>query len=144
MAIRGWILRTSACAAALALVAPLCSEDAGDAPPRRVHESSDGLVEHVLGATRAFLNEDGGAVRDALDGAKRASPRLDRERDDAYGHEILSFDLAFHTTLDRAREYATAGDLDEAFNQFVWVQRACRTCHTMAREKGFLPAGKGP
>ena len=38
----------------------------------------------------------------------------------------------------------TAGDLEDAFNQFVWVQRACVTCHGMAREKGFLPARKPP
>jgi hypothetical protein len=97
------------------------------------------VIEDVLGATRGFVEEDPVAVREALDRLKEHSPPLARERDAAYGHEILSFDQAFHVTIDRSREHAMAGYMEDSFNQFVWVQRACITCHGMAREKGFLP-----
>lgn len=107
--------------------------------PRKVHVDPQAVVESVVQATRAFIAEDSVAARVALDGLKQQSPRLDRERDEAYGHEMLSFDQAFHITIDRSREYALAGHMEDSFNQFVWVQRACITCHGMAREKGFLP-----
>ena len=95
-------------------------------------------MDHVLGATRAFLVEDGVTARAELDALKRESPPLDRDRDAVYGSEILSFDQAFHTTIDRAREYALAGRLADGFNQLVWVERACVTCHGMARKQGLL------
>jgi len=127
-------------AAALVTAIARADDPAGETPagPRPVHVDAPRVVEHVLGATRAFLAEDGAAAREQLDALKRESPPLDRERDEAYGHEILSFDQAFHVTIDRSREFATAGKLEDAFNQFVWVQRACVTCHGMARERGFL------
>jgi hypothetical protein len=118
-------------------VAP--SEEGGSAKPRAVHADPQAVIARVLEATQAFLIEDSAAARQALDGLKQQSPPLVRERDAAYGHEMLSFDQAFHITIDRSREYALAGHMEDSFNQFVWVQRACITCHGMAREKGFLP-----
>ena len=107
--------------------------------PRAVHADAQAVIESTLKVTRAFMEEDPTAARAALDGLKEQSPPLRRGRDDAYGHEMLSFDQAFHVTIDRSREYALAGRMEDAFNQFVWVQRACITCHGMARENGFLP-----
>jgi hypothetical protein len=112
--------------------------DEGPAKPRPVHVSPQRVLERTLGATAAFLSEDGVKARAELDALKIESPPLDRDRDEAYGHEILSFDQAFHVTINRAREYAAAGRLEDGFNQLVWVQRACVTCHGMARENGFL------
>ena len=131
----------------VALVASLAVLGATDAlppedesaKPRAVHADSRAVIESVLQATRAFMAEDATGARVALDGLKEQSPPLLRGRDDAYGHEMLSFDQAFHITIDRSREYALAGYMEDSFNQFVWVQRACITCHGMAREKGFLP-----
>ena len=133
-------------ALALAFAARAADEPATEppAPLRRVHPDPQRVVEHTLEAARAFLTEDAHAARAALDALTRESPPLDRDRDEGYGHEILSFDRAFHVTIDRSRESATGGDLEDAFNQFVWVQRACVTCHGMAREKGFLPARQAP
>ena len=108
--------------------------------PRAVHADAQAVIEGVLKVTRAFMEEDSTAARAALDGLKEQSPPLLRGRDDAYGHEMLSFDQAFHVTLDRSREYTLAGRMEDAFNQFVWVQRACITCHGMARKNGFLPS----
>jgi len=69
-----------------------------------------------------------------------ATRRLDREADEAYGSDLITYEMAFHVTLDRAREFAVRRDLENAFHQFVWVQRACVTCHGLAREQGLLPA----
>ena len=129
------------------LVASLAIVGASDAPPaadgstqpRAVHVDPQAVIENVLKATRAFMTEDPVGAGVALDGLTQQSPPLDRERDEAYGHEMLSFDQAFHITIDRSRAYARAGHMEDSFNQFVWVQRACITCHGMAREKGFLP-----
>lgn len=109
------------------------------AEPRKVHADAQAVIESVLQATRAFMAEDPSAARAALDRMTKHSPPLLRGPDDAYGHEILSFDQAFHVTIDRSREYALTGRMEDSFNQFVWVQRACITCHGMARDKGFLP-----
>ena len=130
-----------------ALVASLAIVGASDVPPpegdpaepRAVHVDTQAVIENVLMATRAFMAEDPVGARQALDRLKQQSPPLDRERDEAYGHEMLSFDQAFHITIDRSREYALAGHMEDSFNQFVWVQRACITCHGMARKRGFLP-----
>jgi hypothetical protein len=131
-----------------ALIASLAMVGAAEDPPsghdaatkpRAVHADPQAVINSVVAATRAFLREDSVAARQALDGLKQQSPPLERERDEAYGHEILSFDQAFHITIDRSREYALAGYMEDSFNQFVWVQRACITCHGMARDKGFLP-----
>jgi hypothetical protein len=132
---------------AAVLVASLAIVGASDAPPaaagstqpRSVHVDPQAMIESVLKATRAFMAEDPVGAGVALDGLTQHSPPLERERDEAYGHEMLSFDQAFHITIDRSRTYARAGHMEDSFNQFVWVQRACITCHGMAREKGFLP-----
>jgi len=113
--------------------------DEGASQPRPVHRDPAALVDAALQTTRAFLMEDAGAARRSLDVLKEATPPLHRERDAVYGSEILSFDQAFHVTIDRAREHSTAGRLEDAFNQYVWVQRACVSCHGMARAQGFLP-----
>jgi len=132
------LLLAAAVAWAAAVDEPPQGAPSATQPPRRVHASASGVVERVLGATRAFLAEDGAAARVELDALKRESPPLDRDRDAVYGWEILSYDQAFHTTIDRAREYALAGRVADSFNQFVWVERACVTCHGMARTKGLL------
>jgi len=141
---RRFVLASGGLAATLLAVPLLAVEgDETPAPARPVHRSAEELVEHTLGATRAYLAEDGATMRAELDSLNAASPPLDRDRDEAYGHEILSFDQAFHITIDRSREFATAGRLEDAFTQFVWIQRACLTCHKTAREKGLLPEPAG-
>ena len=133
--------RVAVLVASLVMLGSANALHAEDEPgePRAVHADSDAVIESVLRATRAFMAEDATGARVALDGLKEQSPPLLRGRDDAYGHEMLSFDQAFHITIDRSREYALAGLMEDSFNQFVWVQRACITCHGMARKKGFLP-----
>lgn len=104
-----------------------------------VHRDARSLEDGVLEATRAFLREDPAAFRAGLDRMEAATRRLDREADAAYDPDLITYERAFHVTLNRAREFVARGDLDNAFHQFVWVQRACVTCHELAREQGLLP-----
>jgi hypothetical protein len=116
-------------------------ESAGDGPSsalRPVHEDGEALKQSVLRVTRAFLDEDAAQARKALDELKALSVPLDSLDDEGYGHEILSLDRGFHVTIDRAREFTTAGKMDKGFDQFVWVQRACIQCHGMARDRGLM------
>jgi hypothetical protein len=106
---------------------------------RTVHTDSVALVQRSLDTTRAFLAEDPAAARTSLDSLKKLTPPLDRELDEPFGSEMINLDRAFHVTIDRSREFATAGRQAEAFDQFVWVQRACIKCHGLAREAGRLP-----
>lgn len=129
----------------LALFAQAASrQPAGDqesaSEPSPVHRDARALEDGVLEATRAFLREDAAAFRAGLDRMDAATRRLDREADAAYAPDLITYERAFHVTLDRAREFVARGDLENAFHQFAWVQRACITCHALAREQGLLPA----
>lgn len=109
----------------------------GEAMPK-VHLEPSELVDGAVEAVRAYLLEDAPAMRAALDRIEQATRRLDRERDEALGSDLIIYEQAFHETLDRAREASIRGQLEEAFNQFVWTQRACVTCHGIARDQGLL------
>jgi hypothetical protein len=128
------------CAAALAGSAddaPPGTE--GEVPLQPVHADTRGLEDAVLEATAAYLHEDGAAARKALDGIAANCRVLRLEDEEALGREVVVYDGAFHTTLNRARELASRGDLEESFNQFVWVQRSCVACHRLARRAGLSP-----
>jgi len=111
-------------------------ESPDDAGPRRVHRDPEAVVASVLETTRALLAEDGHSARVAMDALNEATPPLDPDLDEIWGSEILTLDQGFHTTIDRVREYATAGRVEDAFNQFVWVERACLQCHGLVRASG--------
>lgn len=113
-------------------------ESAGGTPPP-VHRDAVVLERSSLETVRSFLREDSVAACRALEQVEENTRRLDRLVDAAYGEELIIYEQAFHTTLDRARELAGKGRLEDAFNQFVWVQRACIVCHGIAREQGLLP-----
>lgn len=108
--------------------------------PNPVHREGRVLEQAIVEANRELLREQPLLARAALDRAADACRRLSGDADASYGSEIVSFDRAFHMTLDEAREHATAGRIDDAFNQLVWVQRSCLSCHRMARAAGFAVA----
>ena len=134
-----FVLLVFAAIAAMTAVARGAGESAD--PPAAVHTDAAALEQAAVDTARAFLLEDAEAAREALDRVEGATRRLDRERDAALGDDLLTYEQGFHVTLDRAREMAGKQRLEEAFNHFVWVQRACITCHGIAREQGLLPAG---
>ncbi len=109
----------------------------GEAKHPRVHRDGSALEEAVVEANREFLREHSLLARAALDRAAEACRVVSSDEGGPYPSELVNFDRAFHLTLDKAREYATAGRIDDAFNQLVWVQRSCLSCHRMAREAGI-------
>lgn len=134
-----WILLVLA--AIVAGVATAQGEEEPANRPEPVHTDAAELEQAAVDTARAFLREDATAARNAMDRIEGATRRLDHERDAALGEELLNFEQAFHVTLDRSRELAGKQRLEDAFNHFVWVQRACVSCHGIARDQGLLPSG---
>jgi hypothetical protein len=118
---------------------------AGTPEPARppFHQQPQAVLEAWLAANRASLREDAPAAREALDRLERACRRLAPEEVDSHGSELVAVDKAYHATLSRAREFAGAGELTQAFDEIVWISRTCRSCHEIARREGRLPAS-GP
>jgi len=111
-------------------------EEVAEVPP--VHADHIAIEQAVLDTTTAFLHEDGPGVRRALDVVAANCRILVFEDEELVGRQAVVYDGAFHSTLNRARELVTAGELDESFSQFMWIQRSCISCHRLAREAGAL------
>lgn len=109
-----------------------------------IHNDPQALEDAVLGALRAYLHEDTAAMRRSFDMMEEATRRIDREKDAAYGFELINWEQGFHGTIDRGRELSGKGKLEDAFNQLVWAQRACLGCHQVARKQGFRPQSAQP
>ena len=110
--------------------------------PAPIHSAGAALERGVVDATLAFLRSDARAVREALDRIAAGCRRLRRDDVSAWSEDVVVYDEAFHKTVDLAREFAAAEEMDKAFDQFTWAQKACRTCHEIA--KNAHPAAKVP
>lgn len=143
---RGRIAMLSCVPALLVLgaVSAVEVEPVGESEPgaQAIHVSTAKIEQALVAATVAFLRENSRDARSALDVIHENSRTLHPDEVDVVGSDVLAYDRAFHETLDRSRELAGAGELDAAFDQFVWVQRACRTCHALSRERGLMPVPK--
>jgi len=106
----------------------------------KVHADGAAMKRRTLEVTRALMRDDQPAVRVALDALESACRELTPADVDVLGHRFRTLDQAMHRVLGRTKAYVDAGHLDEAFDEFVWVQRTCRQCHAESREKGLLPA----
>jgi hypothetical protein len=109
-----------------------------------IHNDPQALEDAVLGAMRAFLHEDVAAMRGSFDLMEESTRRIEREKDAAYGSEIINWEQGFHGTIDRGRELSGSGKLEDAFDQLVWAQRACVGCHQAARNRALLPVSAQP
>lgn len=116
------------------------SPDTAPVAAPHVHRAPAAMVDAVLEVARAFIAEDGPAAAAGLDRLEAATRPLSSEDKPALGGQMVAFDNAFHRTLNDSREFALAGQIDSAFDQFVWVQRGCRICHAQARKVGALPS----
>jgi hypothetical protein len=125
--------------AAPPLPPPSSTEPPADRPAP-IHADGAALERAVADAATAFLRSDQRVTREALDRIEAGCRRLGR--DDAQGRfkDVVVYDEAFHKTLDLAREFSASGEIDKSFDQFVWVQKTCRTCHALARKA--KPAGE--
>jgi hypothetical protein len=102
--------------------------------PAPIHADGAALERAVLDATIAFLHSDLHAAREALDRIAAGCRRLSRDEVPRPPEDELLGDQVFHKTVDFAREFATGGEIDKAFDQFVWAQKTCRTCHDRVRK----------
>jgi hypothetical protein len=109
-------------------------ESPGNAPSPPVHADPAQVETALLETLRAFLVEDTAAARVQLDRIEELSRRLGFDDEESRGIELVRYDQAFHLTLDRVRSLSGRGEMDEAFDQFIYVQRACVACHRIARE----------
>ena len=128
---------------ALAVVLAL-SGVAADEQMKPVHNDAQALEDAVLGAMRAYLREDAAAMRKSFDRMEQSTRRLDREKDRAYGSELIAWEQGFHGTIDRGREFSGKGKLEDACDQLMWAQKACVNCHQVARKQGLKPESHQP
>jgi hypothetical protein len=113
---------------------------ASEEPRTTVHRDGRATEEASLAMSRALILEDLAAAGKALEALGEASPPLKPEDRETVGKAIYNADRSFQETLIRTREYVAKGDVIEALNEYVWVQRTCLNCHRIAREEGRLPA----
>lgn len=114
--------------------------------PRPLHADPAEAEEALVRAVRAFLRDDLDGVASALDALARTTRVARPEEADDYG-SIVGYSRSFELTTNLAREYLAAGRPDDAYEQFVWLQKACRACHVEARGRNLLssssPADSG-
>jgi hypothetical protein len=120
---------------------PASTEPSSDRPAP-FHADGVALERAVHDATAAFLRSDLRSAREALDRIRAGCPPLARDGAPERSNEEMLSDQLLQRTLDLAREFSVSGKTDKAFDQFAWVQRACRMCHELARKA--KPAGKIP
>ncbi len=112
---------------------------ASETEQRRVHSDGKALEEALLEVTAALLRDDAKTARLALDRMEGACRRLPPEEDEFFESRMITLDRALHKVLAGSREYSGAGEVERTFDEFIWVQRTCRQCHAVARERGLLP-----
>ena len=113
-----------------------------DPTPQPVHTDAAALERALSDTILALSRGDAAAMRAGLDTIERSCRRT--HDTEPLPKQVLTFDVAFHLTLDRARELAGAGDVEHSAQQFCWIQGACRKCHADARKEGLAvgkPAG---
>lgn len=135
------VLAVLAAASILGWMAASAGDDRTETP--KVHADGKAMGRAAVRASAALLRDDPAAAKQALEELEAACRRLGPEEDETFGPGARTLDQALHKVLGNTREYVGAGELDRAFDEFVWVQRTCRQCHALARERGLLPS-EGP
>jgi len=115
-------------AGTLALVTVVAAASPARVP---VHQDAPAVEQAVLDATRAFLHDDPSAARTALDKLSESCRRMSRDEIPGWAEPVVNEDIAMHAALDRAREFAARGNIDDAVSSLVWVERTCRNCHAL-------------
>jgi hypothetical protein len=117
---------------------PPSDDPAAAARFEKVHPDLPALERAVVDATLAFIRADSRAAREALDRVGAGCRKISREETPTkLLEDVMLYDQAFQKTVDLAREFATGGQLERSFDQFVWAQKACRTCHGLAVKAGI-------
>ena len=90
-------------------------------------------------ATQALLGyarDDAEQVERALDVVAEQVRVLKVEDTEIWG-KVVGYSRSFEISNNLAREYADGEMLDESYDQYVWVMKGCRTCHTIAIAEGI-------
>lgn len=124
----------------LGLVGGMCSPLAADQPARRVHAQPELIRPALSQAATALMADDVKAAIVAVEQLEATNPRLFVEDNERFGQSASNLSQSLHKVLEGTKAYLHRGDVEEAFNEFVWVQRTCRACHRQARGLGLLPA----
>jgi hypothetical protein len=115
----------------------------GEDAPKRVHPRPELLRPALREIATSLMRDDVVAALAAVERLEEANPQLFIEDNEHFGPTAKNLSQALHKVLDGTKGYLHRGDAEEAFNEFVWVQRTCRSCHQKGRELGLLPA-EGP
>ena len=106
----------------------------------RVHQPGEQMERALTDTVLACLRDDAAAAFAGMERLEAACRRLSYEDVPPPSRGVLTYDQALHTALDRSKELLRTKHVTEAFDQFVWVMRACRQCHEMARRDATTPA----
>ncbi len=119
------------------LLVLLCavSVAAAEEPVIPVHADVPKLERAAADAMLGYARDDVGRVQRALDVVAEQVRVLKVEERPYYG-EVVSYSRSFEISNNLAREYADGEMLDESYEQYVWVMKGCRTCHTIAIQAG--------
>jgi hypothetical protein len=115
------------------------AEDLTDPLPP-YHADGKKAGQAAIQAAGALLRDDRAVAREALGQLRTAYGQLAPEEIERFGSRWRILDQALHRVLANTREYVGAKEMEQAFDEFVWVQRTCRHCHDLARQSGLLPA----
>jgi len=135
---RGSVLALGAAMALGAGFGAAATDEAAEV--REYHVDGPAMGRAATQASAALLREDVEVARKALRTLQDSAGRMQPEEGDLFGTGSRTFDRALHKVLSTTRESLAGGETGRAFDEFVWVQRTCRECHAVARERGLLPA----
>ncbi len=121
-----------------------CMAVAGAGGPSPYHDNPDAVRQAVLDTVGALLDEDAVGARKGMDTIRSGIRLLKVEEEEVFGRLMIGYSRTYLESLNLAREHAGAGELDDAFKVFVWLQRDCRACHRQARAEGLLPELRHP
>lgn len=109
-------------------------------PEGPMHADSEALLKALGETARCLAREDAACTRAALDRMEPNCARIQIQSDTRFDDRVRSADRAFHATVDRARELASAGEIAKTSQQFTWIRQTCLICHEASRRLGIGPA----
>ncbi len=127
-----------ACEAIAGAAAEVATPSA-QAAPARIHGDGTEMERAVLDVVLSCLRDEGKGAVAGMDRIAASCRTLSRDRDPAIHRDVILYDQALHAALAKSRDLAVGRHMTETFDQFVWVMRACRSCHQMARTHGLMP-----
>lgn len=105
--------------------------------PEPVHRDPVALERAAGDAIAGYARDDARRVERALDIVAEQVRVMRVEEQAVYGNAV-GYSRSFEISNNLAREYANGDMLDESYDQYVWVMKGCRTCHTIVIKEGLV------